>query len=41
VAAVVAFLAGADAGYLNGVHIPVDGGLTASNGQANLYKTEG
>jgi meso-butanediol dehydrogenase/(S,S)-butanediol dehydrogenase/diacetyl reductase len=41
VAAVVAFLAGPDAGYLNGVHIPVDGGLTASNGQANLYKTEG
>jgi meso-butanediol dehydrogenase/(S,S)-butanediol dehydrogenase/diacetyl reductase len=40
VAAVVAFLAGRDAGYLNGVHIPVDGGLTASNGQTNLYKTD-
>lgn len=40
VAAVVAFLAGPDAGYLNGVHVPVDGGLTASNGQTNLYKTD-
>ncbi len=38
VAAVIAFLAGPDAGYLNGAHIPVDGGLTASDGQANLYK---
>ncbi|WP_338145880.1 SDR family oxidoreductase [Streptomyces scabichelini] len=37
VAAVVAFLASRDAAYLNGVHIPVDGGLTASNGQTNLY----
>jgi meso-butanediol dehydrogenase/(S,S)-butanediol dehydrogenase/diacetyl reductase len=41
VAAVVAFLAGPDASFLNGVHIPVDGGLTASNGQANLYRTDG
>lgn len=41
VAAVVAFLAGPDAAYLNGVHIPVDGGLTASNGQADLYRTDG
>jgi meso-butanediol dehydrogenase/(S,S)-butanediol dehydrogenase/diacetyl reductase len=40
VAAVIAFLAGPDAGYLNGVHIPVDGGLTASDGQTNLYKIE-
>ncbi|MFE9687374.1 SDR family NAD(P)-dependent oxidoreductase [Streptomyces sp. NPDC006285] len=40
VAAVVAFLAGSDAGFLNGVHIPVDGGLTASNGQTNLYKID-
>ncbi|MDH6706636.1 meso-butanediol dehydrogenase/(S,S)-butanediol dehydrogenase/diacetyl reductase [Kitasatospora sp. MAA19] len=38
VAAVIAFLAGRDAGYLNGVHIPVDGGLTASDGQADLYR---
>ncbi|MFI6084332.1 SDR family NAD(P)-dependent oxidoreductase [Streptomyces sp. NPDC051217] len=37
VAAVIAFLAGADAGYMNGAHICVDGGLTASNGQANFY----
>ncbi|MEY9961990.1 meso-butanediol dehydrogenase/(S,S)-butanediol dehydrogenase/diacetyl reductase [Streptacidiphilus sp. MAP12-16] len=41
VAAVIAFLAGPDAGYLNGVHIPVDGGLTASDGQANLYMIDG
>jgi meso-butanediol dehydrogenase/(S,S)-butanediol dehydrogenase/diacetyl reductase len=41
VAAVIAFLAGPDAGYLNGVHIPVDGGLTASDGQTNLYKIDG
>ena len=39
VAAVIAFLAGRDAGYLNGVHIPVDGGLTASDGQTDLYRT--
>jgi meso-butanediol dehydrogenase/(S,S)-butanediol dehydrogenase/diacetyl reductase len=41
IAAVIAFLAGPDAGYLNGVHIPVDGGLTASDGQTNLYKIDG
>ena len=41
VAAVIAFLAGPDAAYLNGVHIPVDGGLTASDGQADLYKIDG
>ena len=41
VAAVIAFLAGPDAGYLNGVHIPVDGGLTASDGQTNLYMIDG
>ncbi|MFI9275720.1 SDR family NAD(P)-dependent oxidoreductase [Kitasatospora sp. NPDC052896] len=41
VAAVVAFLAGPDAAYLNGVHIPVDGGLTASDGQTNLYRIDG
>jgi len=32
IAAVVAFLVGADAGYVNGAYIPVDGGLTASAG---------
>lgn len=41
VAAVVAFLAGPDAAFVNGVHIPVDGGLTASNGQADLYRADG
>ncbi|MEZ0065041.1 meso-butanediol dehydrogenase/(S,S)-butanediol dehydrogenase/diacetyl reductase [Streptacidiphilus sp. MAP12-20] len=41
VAAVIAFLAGPDAGYLNGVHIPVDGGLTASDGQTDLYRMAG
>ncbi|WP_280724321.1 SDR family oxidoreductase [Kitasatospora sp. MAA4] len=40
VAAVIAFLAGRDAAYLNGVHIPVDGGLTASDGQTDLYRID-
>ncbi|MFE1855856.1 SDR family NAD(P)-dependent oxidoreductase [Streptomyces sp. NPDC059489] len=40
VAAVIAFLASPDASYLNGVHIPVDGGLTASNGQTSLYRSD-
>nr|WP_083466428.1 SDR family oxidoreductase [Kibdelosporangium sp. MJ126-NF4]CEL15561.1 Short-chain dehydrogenase/reductase SDR [Kibdelosporangium sp. MJ126-NF4]CTQ98226.1 Short-chain dehydrogenase/reductase SDR [Kibdelosporangium sp. MJ126-NF4] len=40
VAATVAFLASSDARYLNGVHIPVDGGLTASNGQTDLYRIQ-
>nr|WP_221379903.1 SDR family oxidoreductase [Actinoplanes polyasparticus] len=35
VAAVVAFLAGPEASYVNGAQVPVDGGLTASNGQAD------
>lgn len=33
VAAVIAFLASQDARFVNGVIIPVDGGLHASNGQ--------
>ncbi|MCP1572346.1 3-oxoacyl-ACP reductase [Herbaspirillum rubrisubalbicans] len=33
IAAVIAFLASPDAGFVNGVNLPVDGGLTASNGQ--------
>lgn len=38
VAAVVAFLAGFGASDVNGAHIAVDGGLTASNGQTDLYR---
>lgn len=33
VADVIAFLAGPDARFVNGVNLPVDGGLSASNGQ--------
>lgn len=33
IAAVVAFLASDDARFVNGVNMPVDGGVTASNGQ--------
>jgi meso-butanediol dehydrogenase / (S,S)-butanediol dehydrogenase / diacetyl reductase len=36
VAGVVAFLASDDARHVNGAHIPVDGGLGASNGQPSL-----
>lgn len=36
VASVVAFLAGEDAAFVNGVILPVDGGLSASNGQPNF-----
>ncbi|TFY98689.1 SDR family NAD(P)-dependent oxidoreductase [Ramlibacter rhizophilus] len=36
VAAVVAFLASADAAMVTGVALPVDGGVTASNGQPNM-----
>ena len=35
VASVIAFLASEDASFVNGVNLPVDGGLTASNGQLN------
>ncbi|QEU96795.1 SDR family NAD(P)-dependent oxidoreductase [Streptomyces kanamyceticus] len=37
VAAVIAFLASADASFVNGAHIPVDGGLRASSGQPRLF----
>lgn len=36
VASVMAFLAGPDAGFVSGVILPVDGGLSASNGQPNF-----
>lgn len=36
VAGVVAFLASDDAVFVNGVNLPVDGGITASNGQPNM-----
>src|SRR5882757_3471833 len=36
VAAVVAFLASADAGFVNGVDLPVDGGTSASSGQGSF-----
>ncbi len=36
VAAVIAFLASDDASFVNGVNLPVDGGLGASNGQPRL-----
>jgi len=36
VASVIAFLASADARFVNGVVLPVDGGLMASNGQPNF-----
>ncbi len=36
IAAVVAFLASDDASFVNGVALPVDGGLMASNGQPNM-----
>jgi len=36
VASVVSFLAGPDAGFVTGVNLPVDGGLSAANGQPRL-----
>jgi len=36
VAGVIAFLASEDAIFINGVILPVDGGLHASNGQPNF-----
>jgi meso-butanediol dehydrogenase/(S,S)-butanediol dehydrogenase/diacetyl reductase len=36
VASVIAFLAGPDASFVNGVNLPVDGGVDASSGQADF-----
>ncbi|MBD0694079.1 SDR family NAD(P)-dependent oxidoreductase [Streptomyces sp. CBMA123] len=36
IASVVAFLAGPDARYVTGIQLPVDGGLSASNGQPRV-----
>jgi len=36
IAGAIAFLASADARFITGVNLPVDGGLTASNGQPPL-----
>jgi meso-butanediol dehydrogenase/(S,S)-butanediol dehydrogenase/diacetyl reductase len=36
IAGVIAFLASEDAVFVNGVILPVDGGLHASNGQPNF-----
>ena len=35
IASVIAFLASEDASFVNGVNLPVDGGVTASTGHAN------
>ena len=36
IAGVIAFLASEDAAFINGVVLPVDGGVSASNGQPNF-----
>jgi meso-butanediol dehydrogenase / (S,S)-butanediol dehydrogenase / diacetyl reductase len=41
IAGVIAFLASEDAVFINGVILPVDGGLHASNGQPNFLKLLG
>ena len=41
VAGVIAFLASEDALFINGVNLPVDGGLHASNGQPNFLSVFG
>jgi len=38
IASVIAFLASDDAGFINGAILPIDGGLSASNGQPNFLK---
>lgn len=41
VAGVIAFLASEDARFINGVNLPIDGGLHASNGQPNFLSLFG
>ena len=41
IAGVIAFLASEDAVFINGVILPVDGGVTASNGQPNFLSLLG
>lgn len=41
VAGVIAFLASEDALFINGVNLPIDGGLHASNGQPNFLSLLG
>jgi meso-butanediol dehydrogenase/(S,S)-butanediol dehydrogenase/diacetyl reductase len=41
VAGVIAFLASDDAAFINGVNLPIDGGLHASNGQPNFLSLLG
>ncbi len=41
VAGVIAFLASEDARFINGVNLPIDGGLHASNGQPNFLSIFG
>jgi meso-butanediol dehydrogenase / (S,S)-butanediol dehydrogenase / diacetyl reductase len=41
VAGVIAFLASEDALFINGVNLPIDGGLDASNGQPNFLSIFG
>jgi meso-butanediol dehydrogenase/(S,S)-butanediol dehydrogenase/diacetyl reductase len=41
IAGVIAFLASEDAVFVNGVILPVDGGLHASNGQPNFLSLLG
>jgi meso-butanediol dehydrogenase/(S,S)-butanediol dehydrogenase/diacetyl reductase len=41
VAGVIAFLASEDAVFINGVSLPIDGGLNASNGQPNFLSLFG